>query len=124
MTKKLMLNPNQVRQGDVFVEKIGGDVSASFVLLENSAKQDVVLAFGEATGHSHKMLRQAHADGGSDAVSYAHPIAPTEPAVVVLLASLDLVHEEHSTIRIPSGVMRVSRPYEYVGPELVRRVED
>lgn len=124
MTKKLTLNHNQVRQGDVFVEKIDGTVPPSLLSLEDSAKQDVILAFGEVTGHSHKMLRQMHTDGGSDAVSYAHPVAPTEPAIVKLLAPVCLVHEEHSTIPLPVGVVRVSRPYEYVAPDIVRRVED
>jgi hypothetical protein len=114
----------QVRQGDVLVEKIAAAVAPTLQTLADSAKQDVVLAYGEVTGHAHRMHRQAHFDGSSDAISYAHPLAPTEPAIVNLLNPMALRHEEHGPIEIPAGVVRISRPYEYVAPDLIRRVED
>jgi hypothetical protein len=118
------VNKFQARQGDVLIEKLSLRVPTTFRPLAESARQDVVLAYGEVTGHAHRMHRQMHRDGGSDAISYAHPLAPTEPALVNLLSPMALRHEEHGPIEIPRGVVRISRPYEYVAPDLIRRVED
>jgi hypothetical protein len=122
--KRIELSANQIRQGDVLAQKINEEMPSSLKTLADSAKQDVVLAYGEVTGHAHRLHRQARADGGSDAISYAHPLAPTEPAIVHVLNPVALRHEEHTALEIPAGVVRISRPYEYVGAELLRRVED
>ncbi len=118
MTK---LNPKQIRQGDVLLEHLG-NVPATMKPMALDTDGSTTLAHGEVTGHRHRFV--CHADGSSDAMSYAHPVAPTEPARVTLLAPAKLFHEEHSPIDVPKGVVRISRPYEYMGVELMRRVED
>jgi hypothetical protein len=115
-------NPNQVRQGDVLLELIGDSLPPAMQALSPDNDGSVTLAHGEVTGHRHRFV--CHADGGSDAISYAHPVAPTEPARVQILAPAALLHEEHGAIEISKGIVRISRPYEYAGTELPRRVED
>lgn len=129
--KKLTLNKNQARQGDVLLEWLDDKDSIAtaraieqqaFAPLPPDRDGSITLAHGEVTGHRHRFV--CHPDGSSDAMTYAHPMAPTEPAIVHVLEQTALRHEEHGAIKSRAGLVRVSRPYEYVAPELIRRVED
>lgn len=129
--KKLVLNKDQARQGDVLMQWLDDkDSIAAARAIEQqtltpvAADQDgsITLAHGEVTGHRHRFV--CHPDGGSDAMSYAHPVAPTEPALVHVLEQTTLRHEEHGFIDSRRGLVRISRPYEYTGTDLPRRVED
>lgn len=133
MTKKIALNPDQKRQGDVLLEWLNDKpaIAASRSIQQEAMKRlpedpdgSTTLAHGEVTGHRHRYEFQMHADGGSAAIAYAHPIAPTEPALVHIMEQTALRHEEHGFIDSPPGIVRISRPYEYQGAELLRRVED
>lgn len=111
-----------VRQGDVLLEVVSESIPDTMTALKQDRDGSVTLAWGEQTGHRHRFV--CHPDGSSDAMSYAHPVAPTEPARVQILTPVALKHEEHGSITIPSGVVRISRPWEYQGAELMRQVED
>lgn len=128
---KMKLNPNQKRQGDVLLEWLEDKAvitaarlieQQTVVPLAEDKDGSITLAYGEVTGHRHRFV--CHPDGGSDAISYAHPVAPAEPALVHIMDRTALRHEEHGFIESPPGIVRISRPYEYVGRELIRRVED
>lgn len=129
--KKLTLNPKQARQGDVLLEWLDDRESiAAARAIEQQALVRIpvdkdgstTLAHGEVTGHRHRFV--CHPDGGDDAISYGHPVAPTEPSLVHVLGQTALRHEEHGFIDSRRGLVRISRPYEYTGTELPRRVED
>jgi hypothetical protein len=119
--KKQKFNENQIRQGDVLIEMREVSLEA-FCQMNLEGDGSATIAHGEVTGHRHRFV--AHSDGGSDAILYAHPVAPTEPVCLRLNRPSALMHEEHGAPTIPSGVGRISRPYEYQGAELIRRVED
>jgi hypothetical protein len=105
--------PWMIRQGDVLliaVEKIPGNSE----LLARDARNRVVLALGEATGHVHalhesgvQMLRAANSD---------EFLRVTETAL--------LRHEEHTPISVPPGLYRVVRQREFVRETRSRPVLD
>lgn len=101
------------RQGDVLVRQIGTfDLSRlTEIPRENGA---VVLAHGEATGHTHAIeAKEARLFRGE------------KPGVCYLLLDLpvDLVHQEHAPIALPAGHYEVIRQVEY-SPEAIRNVAD
>lgn len=96
------------RHGDVMV----GSVDA---LPEHAHKRPhLVLAYGEITGHSHRIEDSKTAEtfevGGQ---LYLKVIAPVAR----------LIHEEHATIELPEGIYRVWQQREYT-PERIRTVYD
>lgn len=96
------------RHGDVII--------ASTEELPEGAKKrnNVVLAYGEITGHSHRIEDASTAETFEhDGMVYLRVTAP----------KARLVHEEHDTIELPQGVYRVWQQREY-SPERIRRVYD
>jgi hypothetical protein len=114
-----------IRQGDVLVMRHPGVVGCrgSKQLRDEGWKDQprdgqgrVVLAAGEVTGHHHAI----HAPG----VCFLRKEGVSDAVMTVGGgANAELVHEEHSTIAIPSGrfVVRIQREW---GGEVARRVED
>jgi len=101
------------RQGDVILVEVKAIPKGA---KDVTPKGALVLAYGEVTGHAHKFkedaegLRMYQADSGE---RYIHVAGIT----------LDLVHEEHSTVRVPKGKYLVPNQVEYTPAEL-RRVAD
>jgi hypothetical protein len=97
------------RQGDVGLLKIES-------LPEGARKEQVsdtlVLALGEATGHSHRLCAE-------EATLYSL----TDYDVFEIKMPGELVHEEHSTISLEPGFYKVIRQREY-SPEQIKRVVD
>jgi hypothetical protein len=96
----------QYRQGDVLLIKIS-DVEARTLQVEKRArptKGRLVLAQGEATGHSHSI------DG---ATASLHELRFAERHLTVW-APTELIHEEHAPIQIDPGFYRVVRQREFV----------
>ena len=91
------------RQGDVLLVRVAD--------LPNNAEQPrdsqgrLVLAEGEATGHAHAILHEWARLHGSE----------LDDRFLEVLAEggVDLVHEEHATIRVPRGMYRVIRQREH-----------
>ncbi len=103
----------QVRQGDVFIFRVGA--------LPKDAKQVerqgglVVLALGEATGHHHSI-----ADIGVDMFETANSV---DRWLKVGTEGATLTHQEHAPVFLPEGnyVVRIQREY---SPEAIRNVID
>ncbi len=99
------------RQGDVFLVKVDS--------LPQGAKAEtvgdsVVLAYGETTGHSHRLNTKI--DG---LTMYAWK----DDKLVELRQPGELVHEEHDPINLAPGFYKVVIQREYT-PERIRRVID
>lgn len=98
-----------IRQGDVCLVRVKAIPKDAVV---QPAAKRVVLAFGEVTGHAHAFYDDSHnvklyvAHGGA---RYLDVSAPA-----------DLLHEEHSTARIPAGKYLLPTQVEYTPKELVR----
>jgi hypothetical protein len=96
------------RHGDVLMEQIEH--------LPNGIRQcsHMVLAYGESTGHSHRIADPSTASTFElDGQLFLKVIAP----------SAKLIHEEHDTIDLPQGIYRVWQQREYT-PGEIRRIYD
>jgi hypothetical protein len=97
------------RQGDVLIKRIRAVPQTTAKKRENG-----VLAYGEVTGHSHKVecLEQAEVlEVGSDLY------------LRVGEEGVRIVHDEHSPITLPAGNYEVTIQREY-SPEEIRNVAD
>lgn len=107
--------PMMYRQGDVLL------VAVSAIPLEATpcdVKGDVILAYGEVTGHAHRLAPETvkpFAKGGVWSPSAERFIQAAEGAT--------LTHEEHGAIALAPGNYRVVQQVEYT-PEGLRNVAD
>ena len=86
------------RQGDIYIESVR-------CLPDGALRRDsIVLAEGEATGHSHRVRDFRTAD------VYEFP---GSLFVDVVADRAEIVHDEHGTIELNRGVYRVWRQREY-----------
>jgi hypothetical protein len=82
------------RQGDVVIRKLA-ELAETYT--DDVQEHQAILARGEVTGHAHRLTGgEWRCDG--------------ETLVVITYALLE--HEEHSTIRLPSGVYEIFRQRE------------
>jgi len=93
------------RQGDVVLMKINE-------LPKGLKEKDNVLALGEATGHSHKLI-----DGKTF-------IGENNQQYVLLEQETELIHDEHAQQTIPKGVYQVNIKREVNLLNEVRQVMD
>jgi len=104
----------QVRQGDVFIERLGDRPEAVGAEIERDNGR-LLLALGEATGHAHAILEQG--------VSLFILPETDDRLLLVSGSGARLVHEEHAPISLPAGSYVVRRQVEY-SPEAIRPVAD
>jgi hypothetical protein len=101
------------RQGDVLLHRI--DELPKTATKRPRGKGPLVLAHGEATGHTHsigsaRVLMYAVADE-FERIGTAFVVVPNPGAV--------LKHQEHAPVKIPAGTYRVTRQREYIEGELL-----
>jgi hypothetical protein len=101
---------DQYRQGDVLLVRIDGlPPNVAPTVVEDGS---IVLAYGEATGHAHRLAAQTavlHTLGDN---RYLEVKEPT-----------DLTHEEHSPLNLVPGIYKVVRQREY-SPQRIQHVAD
>ena len=123
--KKAPIAPWSVRQGDVLIVRVDGDVQTGKPVPRDGGR--VVLAYGEVTGHAHAIadrraelfeLVEDHTKDGDDVWARAARILKVHGN-----AAVQLRHEEHATIELPPGNYRITRQREYAPGEL-RMVAD
>lgn len=100
----------QFRQGDVFIERVRSVPKGAKLVAREAGR--VVLAHGEATGHT-------HAIEDLEALLYDHE----GEFYLQADGTVTLRHEEHAPITIEPGVYKVTRQREY-SPEEIRNVAD
>jgi peptidyl-tRNA hydrolase len=96
------------RQGDVMLDAVAS-IPKSAVKVEQSL---IVLQFGSSTGHKHAMGTEHATEFKTETERFIKVDAPT-----------DLIHDEHSTIPIPSGSFKIVQQREF-SPEAIRDVLD
>ena len=100
----------QYRHGDVFLREIAElPTAARRTLVEG----DVILAYGEVTGHAHRIATPGVAMWNASTQEY---LTVETPAA--------LTHEEHGTITLPPGTYEVIHQREWDLSGEVRRVVD
>lgn len=103
------------RQGDVLLQGIAA-IPAGAVPCKVDG--DVILAYGEVTGHAHRLAPETampFAKGGA--------WSPTAERFIQALEGAELTHEEHGAIKLAPGFYRVIQQREY-HPEAIRNVAD
>jgi hypothetical protein len=101
----------QVRQGDVYLTKVGKvDLAQARRIAPVNGR--LILAEGEATGHHHSVDCQT-----------AGLFDLTGKTVLVVDTPTVLTHQEHGAIEVAPGTYWVTRQREY-SPESIRRVID
>ena len=96
------------RQGDVLIESIDA-IPADAELREGPP----ILAYGEATGHSHRV----------EAPETAQVWVLYGQLYLKLQSSATIVHDEHGPITLPAGTYRVWQQREYT-PEDIHTIRD
>lgn len=107
----------QARQGDIFFKVVGSKPTGKAIKPYNSN----ILAYGEVTGHAHKMI--------SPAIEEMEMCTDQNGDIFVLSPNEDIKvwHDEHNTITLPKNHwICVSRQREYdpLSVEKQRRVAD
>ena len=104
-----------IRQGDVALVRVKS-IPADAIEQPITGRK-LILALGEATGHHHRFefLDQTQSIKLYVAHSGARYLDVSAPA--------DLLHEEHSTARVPAGKWLLPVQVEYT-PQELRRVQD
>ena len=88
-----------IQQGDVNLEPVSSiPVNAKKV---GRKPRGYVLAEGETTGHAHVIEDEVELYEIDGVLYMKNP------------SDVDLVHEEHNTVEIPSGTWKVTPTYEY-----------
>ncbi len=103
-----------LRQGDVCLVEVK-QIPKNAV--EQPVGKKLILAMGEVTGHHHRFEFLDRADG----VKLYHVGA--ERYLHVAGITLDLLHEEHDTVKVRPGKYLIPNQVEYTPAEL-RRVAD
>lgn len=104
------------RQGDVLLIKVSA-------LPEGKSKKvnGLVLAYGEATGHSHTVV--AEKINTAVLLEYADMKFGTIERYLELKGKATLRHEEHAAIDLDPGIYKVVQQREY-SPEEIRNIID
>ena len=104
-----------IRQGDVLL--VAKQLPKAAKLATPDHATDVILAYGEVTGHAHR-LRDAYTTGKAKLWD-----AGAERYLQVL-EIVSLTHEEHSTATIPPGIYLIPTQVDVTTSKQVRRVAD
>lgn len=105
------MSGKQFRHGDVFLREV--EALPDGVTQVERDGGDVILAYGEVTGHAHRIKAPTVALWSVGGQRY---ITVTEPS--------DLTHEEHHTITLPPGTYEVIQQREYDDEQATRAVAD
>lgn len=100
------------RQGDILLVRVDGEVPRGARVVDREG-DSVVLAHGEVTGHRHRIRSR-------DADLYE----VESERFLRVRGPVDLVHEEHATIELRSGLYKIVRQREYVPSSKPREVVD
>lgn len=93
---------NHFRHGDLIIGVSKEDISN----LKKIGERQFILAEGETTGHKHVITAtQGTVDIYKD--------EKTNELVIIIDGKASIVHEEHNTIEIPSGIYRMKNQQEY-----------
>jgi len=128
--EKKVINYTKYQQGDVVMYKLNDEDFKEYSNEEKSSSYSIdnyhgqtntkaVLAFGEVTGHTHRvemseMLKDAGVKLHMDHNRQAGVDVPN--AFEVLNESVELQHEEHDTVTLPPGnyVVKIVREFNHI----------
>lgn len=104
------MKPEAYRQGDIILKPTAN------IPPDAMETKETVLAYGEATGHAHRIK-------GDAKIYQTSPVSAK--AWIKSLTGFEVEHEEHETIQFPAGTYEFYRQKEYDWvEEAVRYVTD
>ena len=106
------------RQGDVFIIAVKKSQAFKRGSPIKRDKGSVVLAYGEVTGHAHRIDSP-----DANLFTVKSKRENDNDRFLALTKPVNLRHEEHETIRIPPGLYIVRRQREYT-PDKIKYVAD
>ena len=121
---------NIIRQGDVLLSQVKSLPKGCE--LATGQERKIILAWGEVTGHHHRIEDHIHisAEAASEIADAAIARAkarlwvhPTGTRYLEVTEPVSLTHEEHSAHTIPPGIYEIPNQVEYT-PAALRRVAD
>ena len=117
MSREKKKKPNQARQGDIWFQKIKGKPKVA----SNAAMSNNIIAYGEMTGHSHKIY--------DPAFSELESIVDQNGDIYVLSKDKDITisHDEHDSVVLEKGnwwCITRQREYDPIGAMRERQVAD
>lgn len=101
------------RQGDIPVFTSGDFDLTNAVEVPRDAQGQIVLAYGEVTGHAHVVLE-----------SYVKMLKTNDGVYLVSDLPFTIVHDEHDPIPMLAGVHRVHRQREWTDEDEPRLIAD
>ena len=101
----------QFRHGDVFIKEVAALPQGAVQAARDHG--DVILAYGEVTGHAHRIKEATVTLWNVGEQRYLTVERPS-----------DLTHEEHHTITLPPGTYEVVQQREYSDERVTRAVAD
>lgn len=109
-----------IRQGDIALIP----VAAAPKGYEHRPVKRAIVGYGEVTGHHHVLNDVewvvAADTQPADLEAFAQG-TKTMPIFIVASADTELVHDEHSTIKVMPGVWRVLRQQQWIGAPIAVR---
>jgi hypothetical protein len=117
--KELVFKNSQALHGDVIIEKIS-DLPIEFKNM--SKEKNDTLAYGEVTGHSHKLFMMTDMPQGG---CFDLRVGNDGVRFLKVIESVELRHQEHDPRIIPPGdyVIKIQREYDPF-TKLARSVAD
>ena len=111
-------------QGDVWFRKVDGLPSGEMKQVEiDKERNSVVLAYGEVTGHSHRIAETENAVLWEVSLGLEGNQEKIERYLEVKNATVSLIHEEHFPVSLEEGFYKIWIQREYT-PEEIRNVAD
>jgi hypothetical protein len=101
------MKPKIYRQGDVLILRVS-DIPKEAVAAKRD-KGQIILAYGEVTGHSHAIHDKA-----------VKSFLCGDDLYLALDTECEVTHQEHGLIRLPAGKYKVAHQVEYRRKEIVR----
>ena len=100
-----------VRQGDVMLFRVGKLPEGAVQVKTNG---DVILAYGEVTGHAHRIKRDQTTSPSARVFDFG------AERYIQIAERVALTHEEHSAIFLDAGIYRQAHQFEEKRAELQR----
>ena len=117
------MNSDQLRQGDVFIERVAADQLPNGLLEIARDQGRIVLAYGEVTGHAHAIAERNATLFGKTGTDERWLVIRPSGTTTETSAGAVIRHEEHAPVVLDPGVYKVLRQREY-SPEAIKYVAD
>ncbi|KKM83696.1 hypothetical protein LCGC14_1306730 [marine sediment metagenome] len=114
------MSTTQIRQGDVFIESCGVTIEELRESGKSEAKDRIILAEGEATGHAHRCVATPR---GKESVELFTMNDKRYMFVPESFGTVGVKHEEHAEVMVAPGCHEIVIQREYRDGE-IRRVMD